>query len=116
MLSMYVVISSGSRIHWTQVRVVWAYLGLIEHAWALVLVHDPVHDAGTQPPPRQAAVELLQNMEGLSARERNKLRRQAKASTVRGSDRTGSGKVGRICLQLQSSSTAPNMLHTHKLI
>ncbi|MEW5318821.1 MAG: hypothetical protein WDW38_010008 [Sanguina aurantia] len=50
-------------------------------------------NGGLPAPQRQAAVELLQSMEGLSARERNKLRRQAKAATARGSDRAGSGKV-----------------------
>ncbi|MEW5306068.1 MAG: hypothetical protein WDW36_008565 [Sanguina aurantia] len=50
-------------------------------------------NGGLPAPQRQAAVELLQSMEGLSARERNKLRRQAKAATARGSDRAGSGKL-----------------------
>ena len=35
--------------------------------------------AGSSPPAKQQAAELLQGMEGLSARERNRLKRKAKA-------------------------------------
>ena len=51
--------------------------------------------AGSSPPAKQQAADLLQGMEGLSARERNRLKRKAKAMGKQDSLLRDSGQASR---------------------